>query len=357
MTSMHLHAQALKTKNVIVITIDGFRWQEVFTGADNQLLNDKAYVGNPDALKKKYWNDDPAERRKLLLPFFWSTIANQGVIAGNRLKDSYVNVKNPYWFSYPGYNEIFTGFPDPAVNSNEFGPNPNVNILEVINQSKDFAGKVAVFSSWGAFPNILNDKRSGIFVDAAFQNNPLTGLSPQFDILHTVQNQLPDVLDGSRLDAVTFNLGFEYLKIKRPRVIYFAFDETDDFAHGGRYEYYLNAAHYTDNFINELWQWVQSQDDYKDKTTLLISVDHGRGEGIFWKDHGSKIEHSSETWFAILGPDTGSTGEATSGQYYNAQYAQTIATLLGINFDNNHPKEPAITEIFKNKQHLISIQK
>ena len=64
------------------------------------------------------------ERRKLLMPFFWNTIAKQGQVYGNRRYSNNVNTANKYWFSYPGYNEIFTGYPDTAVNSNEYPPTP-----------------------------------------------------------------------------------------------------------------------------------------------------------------------------------------------------------------------------------------
>jgi len=42
--------QGLKTKNVILITTDGLRWQEVFTGAEQQLLN-KEHGGVANAVK------------------------------------------------------------------------------------------------------------------------------------------------------------------------------------------------------------------------------------------------------------------------------------------------------------------
>jgi arylsulfatase A-like enzyme len=129
-----------------------------------------------------------------------------------------------------------------------------------------------------------------------------------------------------------------------------SFDETDDFAHEGRYDLYLNSANYTDGFIKELWQWVQSQNEYKDKTTLLITVDHGRGIGdMGWRDHGAKTEHSNETWFAIIGPDTPAAGELHKGQYYNSQYAQTIASLLGVTYVNEKPVGGIISEVVKTK--------
>jgi len=57
-----------KTENIIIVTLDGFRWQEVFAGADAALIN-KTYVGDVSSLKEQYWATSPVERRSKLLPF------------------------------------------------------------------------------------------------------------------------------------------------------------------------------------------------------------------------------------------------------------------------------------------------
>src|SRR3974377_36129 len=96
------------TQNVVLIVSDGLRWQEVFSGADASLLNDEhGGIWEPaDSLKARFWNDDPAVRRRVLLPFLWDVIAKQGQLYGNQAKGSVARVTNPYWFSYPGYNEM-----------------------------------------------------------------------------------------------------------------------------------------------------------------------------------------------------------------------------------------------------------
>ena len=337
----------LKTKNVILITLDGLRWQEVFGGADSLILYNKEYVKNIKNIEGKYWNSDPVIRREMLMPFLWGTIENKGQLYGNRNVDSKVNVTNPYWFSYPGYNEILCGFADEKINTNGFGPNPNTNVLEYINKQKRFEGKTAAFTSWDAFPDILNEKRSGILVNAAFEN--LEGdYGDKVAELNHIQYLLPDVFYGIRLDAVTFNLGFEYLKSQKPRFLFIGLDETDDFAHGGNYDYYLNSAHYSDKMIQELWQWLQSDPHYKDQTTILITCDHGRGIAPDkWKDHGTKAAGSDQTWFAIIGPDTPAMGEVHSGQFYNNQYAKTLAALLGLNYTSNNETGEVIKPVFK----------
>ena len=60
-------------QKVILITIDGLRWQEVFNGADSLLIRDKKFSNQPKELSKVFWRDNYSERRKVLLPFIWNT--------------------------------------------------------------------------------------------------------------------------------------------------------------------------------------------------------------------------------------------------------------------------------------------
>jgi len=130
-------------------------------------------------------------------------------------------------------------------------------------------------------------------------------------------------------------------------------DETDDLAHDGRYDLYLNAINNSDKYIQVLWQWIQSQPDYQNQTTMLITVDHGRGEGNpGWRNHGRKTSGSDQTWFAILGPDTPALGEVgkDSNQCYSNQFAQTIAELLGIKYIGQRPTGNYISSVFESQE-------
>src|SRR5579863_4955123 len=105
----------LKTRTVVLIVSDGLRWQEIFTGADPTLLNEKdgGIWDDVNRLRRDYWRDDVLERRRALFPFLWNVVAKQGQIFGNQTKGSAAHVTNGMAFSYPGYNEMTTGFPDP----------------------------------------------------------------------------------------------------------------------------------------------------------------------------------------------------------------------------------------------------
>ncbi|HLU90595.1 MAG TPA: hypothetical protein VKZ51_12235, partial [Cyclobacteriaceae bacterium] len=130
-----------QTENVILITLDGLRWQELFSGADSLLVDDSGYVKNPEALTEEFWHEDPLKRREMLMPFFWNTIANRGQLYGNRKYGNKVDCANTMWFSYPGYNEILAGFADDdRINSNAKTNNPNVTVLEYLNKQPEFKG-------------------------------------------------------------------------------------------------------------------------------------------------------------------------------------------------------------------------
>src|ERR1700744_4149068 len=103
-------------KNLVIFLMDGYRWRELFQGADSSILFDNRY-NHTDSVwtVTKYWDKSPEERRRKLMPFVWETIVRKGELLGNRNAGNLVNVENKYWFSYPGRSESFTGYYDSAV--------------------------------------------------------------------------------------------------------------------------------------------------------------------------------------------------------------------------------------------------
>lgn len=332
-----LAQKKLKTENVVLISLDGFRWRELFTGADSDLISDKDFVQDENGLKSLFWDNDPLVRRKKLLPFVWGTIAFQGQIFGNREYKNYVNLHNKHRFSYPGYNEILTGYADDRINSNDKKDNPNKTILEFFNQQKGFQKKVAAFGSWDVFPYILNKTRSRLPINAGFDTASGPHLTGREKFLNKLQGQVPSPWANVRLDAFTHHYAMEYLRKNSPRLLYIAYGETDDFAHGGNYEAYLKSAHQTDAFIHNLWTWLQNSHKYKNKTTLIITTDHGRGDTKrSWRNHGAGVTEADQTWLMILGPDTNALGEVKQpGQYHSDQIAKTLATFLGTTYTSD----------------------
>lgn len=329
-----------KTENVIVVMLDGLRWQEVFTGADEELLNkDRGGVKDVDATRKGFWRDTREDRRATLLPFLWSAVAKDGQLYGNKLKKSAGQVTNKLNFSYPGYSEILCGFVDPLVISNGKLYNRNVTVLEWLHKKPEFDGKVAAVTSWEVFPYIINDKRSGIPVNAGF--TPLAGLpdAPDVKLLNTLMTETALAGEETRFDAFTFRAAMIYLKAKKPRVLFVSFDETDTQAHAGRYDRVLVSARKNDGFVKELWDTVQTMPEYRGKTTLIVTTDHGRGPApTEWKNHGAKVPGAEFFWFGIVGPDTPARGEVSDADITQTQVAATLAAALGYDYCAAVPK-------------------
>jgi hypothetical protein len=335
-----LHAQ--KAENIIIITTDGFRWQEIFKGMDSAIANNPKFnQGDSSYIFENYWSNDEKERRKKLMPFLWSVIESKGQIYGNRSYENKVNNANPYKFSYPGYSEIMTGFADTTINSNDFPPNPNVTVLEFLNQQPALKGKVAAFGAWEAFDRILNEKRSGIPVMSAFDATGGKNPNANERLINAMnKDSYRPFGEGECLDVFTHYAALEYLKIKKPKVLYIAYGETDEWAHGGKYRSYLDAAHQVDTWIRQIWNLIQGDPQYKNKTALFITTDHGRGDlnKNEWRDHGKDVVDAYQIWFAAMGPGIPANGEMRNNiQLYQDQFAQTIAKLLGYTYKANHP--------------------
>src|SRR5262249_14452721 len=163
-----------KASNVLVVTLDGFRWQEVFAGADESLLNDKTGgVRDLAGLKRRYWRDTPAARREALLPFFWGNIAKHGQVFGNPARKAAARSTNGLKFSYPGYSEMFCGLVDPRIDSNGKKDNANLSVLEFLDGRPAFKGRVEAVCTWDVFPFIFRSRKNGLPVHAGWE--PLKG--------------------------------------------------------------------------------------------------------------------------------------------------------------------------------------
>lgn len=339
-----------KTENVILISLDGMRWQEVYKGVDKRFFDQDDYIkysATHDKFKETYWRDDEKERRQLLFPFLWNVIEKEGQLYGNRDLESKADLTNNHYFSYPGYNEMLTGFADPRISSNGKILNPNKTYLEWLDEKAPYKGKTAAFASWDVFPYIINQERSDVFLNSDFDD--MIELNERIKDLNIIQRDTPSPWDTVRLDVFTHEFAMEYMKEKKPRALYISYGETDDFAHDGYYDLYIHAAKRTDDFIRRIWEYVENDPHYAGKTTLLITTDHGRGYDNLenWKHHGSDVSTIKENngdrddkqiWMAVIGPDTPASGEMQNmPTIYQNQIAATLMKFLGLDYQGSHP--------------------
>jgi hypothetical protein len=325
-------ATTLKTRAVVLIVLDGFRWQEVFNGAEHDLMDAKhGNAQDPTQLRKHFQRDTPEAAREALMPFLWTIVAKQGQIYGNQKKSSIAQITNGYKFSYPGYNEMSTGRPNPQINSNEFGPNPNATVFEWLNNQPEFHDQVAIFGTWDTFNDIFRAKTSGLLVRAGWNLPWAEQPTPREQLLKKLYETSTRVEDDDAPDSFTHEDLLDYLQTHSPRALFVGYGETDDWAHEGKYDLVLQAAHEDDQRIAELWRTMQAKPEYHDQLTFIITCDHGRGSGLkLWRDHDKNIAGAENIWIAVIGPDTPATGEMENvPRVTQSQIATTIAALLG----------------------------
>jgi arylsulfatase A-like enzyme len=148
--------------------------------------------------------------------------------------------------------------------------------------------------------------------------------------LSAMQFDLRTPWDSVRHDYITVELAFEYLKHVKPRVLYMALGEPDDWAHDKRYDRALEAIHYLDRVLERLWNQIESMSEYSGVTSIVLTTDHGRGPDLEnWHSHGTKVEGAEQIWIAAMGPDTPPAGEAVAA-VHQRDVAATMLALMGV---------------------------
>lgn len=360
-------------QKVVIVMLDGVRWQEVFRGAEPMLAANREYMASEWAGHARKDFVDVKDRPAALMPFVHGMVSTGGVVIGNRDAGTCAEVTNPFWFSYPGYNEVLTGKADPRIDSNEYGANPNVTFLEWLQRQKAFAGGVRAFGSWNAFDRIINEERSGVPVNSGFETDG--GKDPEIAMLDRIVGSTAHLWESERWDSMTLEYALHGIRKHRPRAVFVSFGETDEFAHSGDYAQYLIAIHRGDAFIARIWETLQADPFYRGKTTLIVTTDHGRGDtrndrpDMSWRQHSSPaalvkdtapykalfpqgIPDSNQTWIGIMGPQV----QAGAGKKYaaqncahNDQIAATALTALGLDWQAFDPQAGAPLQVFRGR--------
>jgi hypothetical protein len=346
MAALCLAVPVHAAERLVLVTVDGLSWTDVFRGANLERAADKAFAPEPAAIKPFV---EAPDRARALTPFLHDVVAKQGVLLGDRDHGSCVAVANDQWFSYPGYNEILTGRPDPKITSNAHGPNANVTFLEWLNRRPEFRGRVEAVTSWDAFQDILNAPRNGLAVNAGWAGAPRGGDTDRTRA--ELQRATPHLWPSARFDAFTHAYAVEALRRDKPRVLYIAYNDTDDFAHDGLYDQVLLAAHRQDAFLAELWKMLQADPAYAGKTDLIVTTDHGRGtEGReAWRSHGRVFAGSDATWLAAIGPDVKPGARPAGACASSSQIAATALVALGFDWKAFDPAAGAPLEILRGR--------
>ncbi|RXM51949.1 MULTISPECIES: alkaline phosphatase family protein [unclassified Chryseobacterium] len=137
---------------------------------------------------------------------------------------------------------------------------------------------------------------------------------------------------GYRDDLVTMTKTKEVMAKYSPNVMVINLKDVDSYGHANKWDEYIKAIKTTDASIKEIWDYIQSLPAYKDKTTLIVSNDHGRhidAKGGF-AEHGDDCAGCRHIEFFAMGPDFKKNATISTGNYEQIDIASTMAELLGV---------------------------
>lgn len=273
--------------NVILVTLDGVRWNEVFIGPDPELAP-----------------PDPQSKPGSLFPFLTTELKTEGFLTGDLRRGEQASASTPTFISLPAYQSIMAGALQDC-RSNSCGRIKVETLAERLVRESGFQKKqVATIASWSRIALAVEHTENTTFVNAG--PDPLfdSDGDPQLTQLNKDQAaELPPWGDA-RADRFTFAQAIRYLKKHQPRFLFISLNDADEWAHKGNYPNYLSTLKQYDLWLKTLVSTLDGLGSYGKSTTLLVTTDHGRGEKKEWNDHGSGYPTSKDIWFYGRSPRT-----------------------------------------------------
>ena len=283
---------AARTRNLILVTIDGVRWQEIFGAPCGQVM----LVPNLRAL------------------------GEAGVAVGRATP---MVSSGPKFVSLPGYREIVRGRASADCTDNECAPLGEMTLLD------DF-DDVAVVASWERIARVT--PRSALVSAGRHGGNRRDELR--------VNARASRILDegarsrahpgyaGYRPDRYTAELALEVLRERRPRFLWVALGDTDEYAHRGNWRGYLASLRAADDLVGALWAQLGELGAYGAETTVVVPADHGRADDF--RDHGDAPE-SSRVWLIAAGGAVTPRGSVAAARRLRlADVAPSIRALVSL---------------------------
>lgn len=266
--------------NVILLTLDGVRWQDF-------------YQRGPEA------------------PFsvFWDKHAPRAAIVDLEAKNAPVK-------SLPAYQEMMVGEATPC-DGNRCGRVQQETLIDRL-VGLGWSRKLAVVASWGTIGHAVS-KQELPFVDVG---------------IHDGEQRPP--WGDARKDNDTWAKALKALEA-RPRFLWISLNDADEWGHRGSRDNYVAQLRRYDTWLDALLARLAAMPGYGERTTLIVTTDHGRGEGENWTEHGSDHPAARRAFAFALGPKV-KAGKGGGADHTGVR--GTLEALLGL-----QPKTPPIAAI------------
>ena len=312
--------QGSHTPRVILIALDGVRWQEVFLGVDEALAR-SAGMSPEDIV--------PARQ---LLPAIWSRVIDRGVAIGAP-GGPQVLASGPEFVSLPGYQELLGGHPATTCGGNGCPPIARATLLDQA-RARFGASQVAAIASWEPVERATSIDNAG-FALSVGRHGGAGRARLRVDACTAALLDTGAAVPSSpgwhdyRPDRYTAALALAYLAAVRPRVLFVALGDTDEYGHEGDYGAYLESLRAIDRFVGALFAQLDGMGDDGAATTVLLTADHGWSWDF--TSHGSAVPESARSWLLAAGGDVPRRGVIKArAPHVLADVAPTVRALLGL---------------------------
>jgi arylsulfatase A-like enzyme len=137
---------------------------------------------------------------------------------------------------------------------------------------------------------------------------------------------------GYRDDNQTLQIALDVFKKHKPRLALIQFMEPDVSGHSGNWQAYQKAVSVTDEYIYQLWRYIESDDHYRGNTYFIVTNDHGRhldGVSDGFASHGDDCEGCRHIMLYASGPGL-KKGTSTGANYEIIDLTVSLASILGL---------------------------
>jgi hypothetical protein len=297
---------------VVIVTIDGVRWHEVFEGVDPTLA---AAHGLP--LSEVVGAAD-------LTPNLHRIVATHGAALGAPGHGEPINASGPNFVSLPGYAELLSGRRVTDCKDNQCrGSGRRTLFDDFAAQAAHDGSRAVAFTSW---PDIAK---------VAMERGRLLEPTPR-----------PDAF---RSDALTADLAISQLRARTPKFLFLGLGEPDEFGHANDYSGYLRSLRYADRRVGEIDQILQGFAARGTRTALFVTADHGRADSFV--NHGAQFPESARVWLIAAGsamPVSGYVAAPTPRRL--ADLAPTVRQITGLARDTNPAAGAPLEELLHETQ-------
>jgi hypothetical protein len=309
------------SRTVILVALDGVRWQEVFGGAD-PVLADRHHLAPEERVDQAH-----------LVPNLARLMLQDGAAVGAPGKDSPMEASGPNFVSLPGYMEMLTGRSDSGCTNNQCA---RVTLPTVADDVAGIGlGEAAVISSWPVIENAAASAPENVVASAGRHGGGQSRRALSEDarvapLLGAAARTPSPVGDTDfRRDADTGEVALAVLAAREPAFLFVGLGEPDEYGHRDDYRGYLDAIHRDDAIVGRIAEQVRARNLAGHPTTLLVTTDHGRAFGF--TSHGKEHPESARVWMVASGAGVEARGFVRSPRVRHlADVGQTVRVLLGI---------------------------